>query len=235
MTKQPAITGKQLNEMWGVGAKHALYRDDGKWYHHLKAFPGVLFDANGYVIFETKQEYLNSPYLQIGHDLHVIDGISTMPNYIRISERSQVPSIGQSMRKVSERKKAYNARNVTIRPLGQDIVKRDLVQNERIIRDTKVSSGVKYIHEYKCQICGEALNIGANKIYAEAHHIKPLGNGHNGPDVVENVICVCPNHHALLDLGGIYIVQSQLRYIEGHEISSEYIIYHNTVIYTEMG
>jgi 5-methylcytosine-specific restriction protein A len=42
------LTGKELNRLWKVNAKHALYREDGRWYHQLQEFPGVLFDANGF-------------------------------------------------------------------------------------------------------------------------------------------------------------------------------------------
>jgi len=51
----PRIYGRDLNELWQVGALHALYREDGKWYEHLERFPGALFDYNGYVIFKTKK------------------------------------------------------------------------------------------------------------------------------------------------------------------------------------
>jgi len=43
-----------LNHKWGVNAKHALYRDDGRWYHVLEKFPGALFDSHGYVFFKPK-------------------------------------------------------------------------------------------------------------------------------------------------------------------------------------
>jgi 5-methylcytosine-specific restriction protein A len=80
------ITGKRLNAEWNVGARHALYREDGKWYHQLNQFPGALFDANGYVKFETEEDYRNSGYLQIAQDLHVPEGISSMPSYVRVKE-----------------------------------------------------------------------------------------------------------------------------------------------------
>ena len=46
--------GAMLNHKWGVNAKHALYRDDGRWYHVLEKFPGALFDSHGYVFFKPK-------------------------------------------------------------------------------------------------------------------------------------------------------------------------------------
>jgi uncharacterized protein with ParB-like and HNH nuclease domain len=77
------VTGDTLNKIWKVGAKHALYRHSGDWYHPLRDFPGALFDANGYVLFQNRDEYLSSPYLQIQNDVHVPGGISQMPGYVR--------------------------------------------------------------------------------------------------------------------------------------------------------
>jgi len=74
--------GRDLNRRWGVGALHALYREDGKFYNHLTHFPGALFDARGYVLFKTQEQYRNSPHLQHGVQLHVKGGISSLPGYV---------------------------------------------------------------------------------------------------------------------------------------------------------
>jgi hypothetical protein len=39
------VTGQYLNDLWGVGAAHALYSHGGTWHHQLKALPGALFDS----------------------------------------------------------------------------------------------------------------------------------------------------------------------------------------------
>ena len=79
------LTGKYLNRKWKVGARHPLYREDGKWYHHLKQFPGALFDFNGYIVFATKEEYETCGHLMHGKDLNVKgDGISSIPGYVRM-------------------------------------------------------------------------------------------------------------------------------------------------------
>ena len=36
-------------------------------------------------------------------------------------------------------------------------------------------------------------------------HIRGLGGIHNGPDIISNLLCLCPNHHALFDSYGFYI------------------------------
>lgn len=78
--------GKILNELWNVNAAHALYREDGKWYHHLKRFPGALFDKNGYVIFNSKGEYEACEFLQHGKELHVKTGIKSIPQYVLVEK-----------------------------------------------------------------------------------------------------------------------------------------------------
>ena len=78
------VTGRRLNEEWSVGAKHALYREDGKWYHQLNRFPGALFDAKGYLVFETEEAYRTSGDLQITQDVHVPQGISSIAGYVRV-------------------------------------------------------------------------------------------------------------------------------------------------------
>lgn len=58
--------GRTLNTEWKVGAQHSLYRENGTWYHRLERFPAALFDANGYVRFETKDDLTNCPGVLIG-------------------------------------------------------------------------------------------------------------------------------------------------------------------------
>ena len=78
------VTGKLLNEEWRVGAKHALYRETGEFYMPLERFPGALFDANGYVVFATKEDYERSPFLRRGVRLDVPGGIANITGYVRM-------------------------------------------------------------------------------------------------------------------------------------------------------
>jgi len=92
---------------------------------------------------------------------------------------------------------------------------------------------VKGLYDYQCQICGARLE-GIGGGYAEASHIKPLGAPHNGPDSTDNILCLCPNHHWLLDNGAITInddmtlngVDASLTTSPRHNINVEYIRYH---------
>jgi len=80
------LSGKLLNEKWGVGASHALYRADGKWFHCLERFPGALFDPHGYIVFDTREAYESCPGVDVGVHTHVPSGISKLPGYIRRSD-----------------------------------------------------------------------------------------------------------------------------------------------------
>jgi len=90
---------------------------------------------------------------------------------------------------------------------------------------------VKELNDFKCQICGYVIYLQGKNKYCEVHHIKPLGQPHNGYDVIENMICVCPNHHAMLDYGAIKIIFEKLIMKRGHKISKEFIDYHNKDIF----
>ncbi|MEO8498920.1 MAG: HNH endonuclease [Planctomycetota bacterium] len=105
------------------------------------------------------------------------------------------------------------------------------IKVSRIIRDTRLSSRVKMLHNYECQICGGTLLLADGSRYAEGHHVQPLGHPHNGPDVLGNIICLCPNHHAVCDLGAIKLVGEQLRPAVGHHVEPRYIDYHNVVVF----
>ncbi len=112
-----------------------------------------------------------------------------------------------------------------------EIPERIRQETYRILRDTELARSIKEIHEYKCQICSLSISLPNGKLYAEAHHIQPLGIPHNGPDVAENIICLCPNHHAMLDYGVIKLDLDKLVKKERHAISQTYISYHNKNIY----
>ena len=66
--------------------------------------------------------------------------------------------------------------------------------------------------------------------YSEAHHIRPLGSPHNGPDIAENILVLCPNHHVMCDYGSIHLYLKNLHVHSRHCIGAPFIEYHNTVI-----
>jgi putative restriction endonuclease len=57
---------------------------------------------------------------------------------------------------------------------------------------------VKRIYEHHCQVCRERIEHQAG-FYSEGAHIRPLGRPHAGDDHASNLLCLCPNHHTMLD------------------------------------
>jgi putative restriction endonuclease len=82
---------------------------------------------------------------------------------------------------------------------------RELSTHFRMVRDGKLPNQVKAMYDYVCQICEIPLET-VGGIYAEGAHIIPLGFGHAGVDHMSNILCLCPNHHVLLDHGGISLL-----------------------------
>lgn len=121
-------------------------------------------------------------------------------------------------------------------PLAIDIaepgpVSRTKTEIYRILRDTTLARHLKETHQNKCQLCGCAIEIGNTIQYSEAHHIKPLGTPHNGPDIAGNILVLCPNHHVLLDYGAMALDISQLREAGDHKVSKEFVDYHNQKVF----
>lgn len=102
----------------------------------------------------------------------------------------------------------------------------------RIVRDTAVTREVKRLHQFRCQMCGERVETPSGP-YAEAAHVRPLGRPHDGPDVLANVLCLCPTHHAAFDLYGVGIAENlgligqpgRLREARGHAVGAVYLRY----------
>jgi predicted restriction endonuclease len=74
----------------------------------------------------------------------------------------------------------------------------------RYKRDNKTVAQLKALRNYCCQVCGTTIREKNGRYYAEAAHItaKRLG----GPELPENIIILCPNHHKEFDLGDTSII-----------------------------
>ena len=116
-------------------------------------------------------------------------------------------------------------------PIAADIndpveTERHLVTTYRVLRDTALARRIKADMNYTCQICFAQILLGDGTPYAEAHHVKPLGAPHNGPDHPGNIVCVCPNCHVKLDYGAISADSAVLS-----NVLPDFIAYHNEQIF----
>jgi predicted HNH restriction endonuclease len=82
-----------------------------------------------------------------------------------------------------------------------ETVGRRLQQVKAQQRDRRKAAALRKHYDNTCVICGTRLQVGRDKFYAEAAHIKPLGKPHNGPDIAKNMLVLCPNHHLQFDSG----------------------------------
>lgn len=114
---------------------------------------------------------------------------------------------------------------------GNESPDRVRTETYRILRDTKLARQVKLLHRSRCQVCGHTIEMANGRRYAEAHHVIPLGGVHKGPDTLTNILVLCPNHHAELDMGLMKLDSQALRHAEGHVLSQDSIDYHNENIF----
>ncbi|MGW8330973.1 HNH endonuclease [Streptomyces sp. NPDC055897] len=118
---------------------------------------------------------------------------------------------------------------------------RRATNTSRIVRDVGLANKVKEMHSDHCQVCGMQLakRFGT---YSEAAHIRGLGQPHNGPDELSNLLVLCPNHHVQFDTLAIYVdpegvVRSTtdgrrkgvLRRLPKHDISEVHLRYHRAL------
>ena len=96
----------------------------------------------------------------------------------------------------------------------------------RIVRKVSIAESLKLVYDYRCQICGERLEVSPSTFYSEVHHIRPLGSPHNGNDEEGNMLCVCPNHHVLLDRIAMPINEEKLT-LRRHHLKSSCVLFHN--------
>ena len=113
--------------------------------------------------------------------------------------------------------------------LGFEGVKKVEALTYRILRDTKTARTLKALYKDTCQLCGTQIRISGGRTYSEAHHIRPLGAPHNGPDIAANIVVLCPNCHVLCDYGAIQLDITKMKVL--HPIGQEYIAYHNAHIF----
>lgn len=73
----------------------------------------------------------------------------------------------------------------------------------RFLRDSGKVKKLKKIYCNRCQICEYTFEYEKGKFYSEVHHYNPLKA--SADDELDNMIVVCPNHHAEFDHGMIAV------------------------------
>lgn len=114
--------------------------------------------------------------------------------------------------------------------------------SSRLKRDVKLSEKIKEIYEYRCQVCDVRLNSPSGLIAIGAH-MKGLGRPHNDPDALENMLCLCPNHHDQFDRLAFFIYpenlkiiglagfeEKRIRVVKRHKLDKQFLEYHKELV-----
>ncbi|MDT0380205.1 HNH endonuclease [Streptomyces sp. DSM 42041] len=80
-----------------------------------------------------------------------------------------------------------------------DVVPSARGRRDRRTRDRRMRDAVLTAYEYRCAFCGYDGSIGAVPVGLEAAHVRWWA--FDGPDAVENGLCLCSLHHRLFDKG----------------------------------
>ena len=109
-----------------------------------------------------------------------------------------------------------------------ELTDRTLREVNSINRNKGLVVGLKKLYDNQCQLCGTKLEINNGITYSEVHHIKPLGQPHNGPDTSTNMMVVCPNCHVKLDFKAIKLSKDKITFKSPHTIDDKNIEYANS-------
>ncbi len=190
----------RLNEAWGVGAIQVRYSDDGHWYATLARFPAALFDANGYVLFPTKEDYQTSPHIDIGKQISIRKpGISAIPGYVRVADSDSSPSLDVDIHTIA----ATEGRRRLVLHLQRE-------RNQTVVRNKK-----KQAASLDCEVCGFSFRRAygsAASDYCEVHHLLPLSDvEHSTQTRIEDLAILCANCHRVVHLHNPPYTLTQVR------------------------
>lgn len=107
-------------------------------------------------------------------------------------------------------KKQFMAKPLVLSSIKNGPAQKDFSEVMRFVRDSSKVKKLKKLYDDKCQICGYTFEYDKNKFYSEVHHYNPLKE--LADDDFDNMIVVCPNHHAEFDYNLIAID------LDGHSI-----------------
>ena len=96
------------------------------------------------------------------------------------------------------------------------------VSGIRLKRDYDTIDKLKRVRDYRCQICGKTIPKKDGGFYIEAAHVK--AKKEKGPETVDNLLILCPNHHKEFDYGDLKIIQHTKELIIFRLNGSEYNI-----------
>ena len=74
-----------------------------------------------------------------------------------------------------------------------------IINSKSYKRDNRTIAQIKFLRDFKCQICSTTIKKKDGTFYVEAAHIKPKHE--KGRETPDNLLLLCPNHHKEFDYG----------------------------------
>lgn len=96
------------------------------------------------------------------------------------------------------------------------------IKHKSFKRDNKTIAQLKILRDFKCQICGTKIPIKNSKYYIEAAHIIPKCE--KGPELPENILILCPNHHKEFDFSDTKIIERSKKQLKFEMNGKEFTI-----------
>lgn len=186
------------------------------WKGYFRDFPEVqiLADLQRIITFEREARYssritkLYEYLLAYYQHSEWIDWRTTMPVKERISKDwvNNVVLKGQSPKDYDDR----------LRLLSRHKDHRLVLDNViRYFSSNELKEAIKDLYDFRCQVCGDVIyktgwrpdlsrKAQWDYLSADVHHIHPLST--DGPDISENMICLCPSCHRKFHSGEFRLV-----------------------------
>lgn len=118
---------------------------------------------------------------------------------IQIEDELEQEEIATTFKSKSKEEIIEELKNVT--SIEPEII---IINGKAYKRDNKTIAQIKFVRDYKCQICSSYILKANGKRYIEAAHIIPKAL--KGSEKANNIILLCPNHHKEFDLGNRQIL-----------------------------
>ncbi|KRV46961.1 restriction endonuclease [Wenjunlia vitaminophila] len=86
-------------------------------------------------------------------------------------------------------------------------------------RDPRARRRILVAYEYRCAFCGYAGMMDRTSVGLEAAHVRWWAE--DGPDTVDNGLCLCSLHHKLFDLGALGIDRDHRVLVSQHFVAND--------------
>jgi len=87
-----------------------------------------------------------------------------------------------------------------------------IINGKTFKRDNRTIAQLKFLRDFKCQICSTTIKKKDGSLYIEAAHIDPKHK--KGRETPDNILILCPNHHKEFDFGDRTITKRNIAGIE---------------------